>query len=488
MNFSVSVIVITICTSVILSAVARIGRPMNLEQWSVGNRRFGTLLVFLLMAGESFTTFTVLGSSGFAYSHGGAVYYILAYECLAYTLSYWLLPVIWRYAKSHKLVSLPDFLRTKYDSRALGVVAALVGIVALIPYIVLQLKGMAIIVSTASAGTLSPIAGILLGATAIGINVLLSGVHGSAWVSSVKDVLIVCLVVFLGVYLPHHYYGSIPAMFASVEAAKPGFTAIAPSGFSPVWFGSTIALSTLGFFMWPHVFAATFTSGSVSVLRRNAWILPLYSLLLALVFFVGFTAVGVLPQLKGAQADLSLFKLSMLALPSWVIAILGATGALCAIVPGSMLVLTTSILFSRDVVGAAKRNLTDQLTVRIAKAAVPIVVVISVAFALSGGQTVVALLLMGYNFVTQLAPAFFASLLRRNPATSTGAVCGISVGVISVALISLTNTRIGTLLPFLPDVLRDVNVGIVALVLNVITFMLTSALERFLPTSTKLAP
>ncbi len=488
MNFSTSIILATVFASVLLSALPRLSRKMDLEQWSVGDRAFGTLFVFLLMAGESFTTFTVLGASGFAYGHGGAVYYILAYECLAYTLSFWLSPAIWRYAKKHRLVSLPDFLRKKYDSRTLGVLAAIVGIVALIPYIVLQLKGMAIIVSTASSNALSPTAGILLGAAAITINVLLSGVHGSAWVSSVKDIVIVLLVVFLGIYLPTHYYGGIHAMFASVEASKRGFAAIAPTGFSTVWFASTIILSTLGFFMWPHVFAATFTSGSVKVLRRNAILLPAYSLLLALVFFVGFTAVGIVPGLAGAQADLSLFKLAIGAMPDWFIAILGAAGALCAIVPGSMLVLTTSILFSRDLVCASGPARSDHFTVSLAKIAVPVIMLICVSFALSGSQTVVALLLMGYNFVTQLAPAFFSSLLKRNPATTRGSISGVVVGVLSVAVISLTGTRTATLLPFLPDSLRDINVGIVALVANVFVFVVVSLMERRFPAARELAP
>ena len=74
---------------------------------------------------------------------GAPVYYILSYGSLAYMLSYWLLPPIWRYAKEHRLVSQPDFFARKYDSPALGVLVALVGMVALIPYLVLQLKGSA---------------------------------------------------------------------------------------------------------------------------------------------------------------------------------------------------------------------------------------------------------------------------------------------------------------------------------------------------------
>jgi hypothetical protein len=60
------------------------GRQMNLEQWTVAGRAFGAPLVFLLMAGEIYTTFTFLGGSGFAYGKGGAAYYILCYGALAY--------------------------------------------------------------------------------------------------------------------------------------------------------------------------------------------------------------------------------------------------------------------------------------------------------------------------------------------------------------------------------------------------------------------
>jgi solute:Na+ symporter, SSS family len=52
---------------------------MDLEQWAVGGRGFGWIFVFLLLAGEIYTTFTFLGASGFSYGQGAPVYYILAY-------------------------------------------------------------------------------------------------------------------------------------------------------------------------------------------------------------------------------------------------------------------------------------------------------------------------------------------------------------------------------------------------------------------------
>ena len=51
-------------------------RRMDLEQWTVANRGFGVVLVWLLMAGEVYTTFSFLGASGWAYSRGGPTLYV----------------------------------------------------------------------------------------------------------------------------------------------------------------------------------------------------------------------------------------------------------------------------------------------------------------------------------------------------------------------------------------------------------------------------
>src|ERR687885_2428871 len=99
MNAALIIIFAVILLALALGLRASRGRDMDLEQWSVGGRGFGTIFVFLLLAGEIYTTFTFLGGSGWAYGKGGPAFYITAYGVLAYIMSYWLLPAIWRYAK-----------------------------------------------------------------------------------------------------------------------------------------------------------------------------------------------------------------------------------------------------------------------------------------------------------------------------------------------------------------------------------------------------
>jgi SSS family solute:Na+ symporter len=462
-----------------LGVRARQGHDMNLEQWSVGGRSFGTAFVFLLMAGEIYTTFTFLGGSGFAYGKGAAAYYILSYATLAYILSYWLLPPIWRYAKSHRLVSQPHFLASKYSSPSLGVLVAIVDVVALVPYLVLQFKGLGIIVATASYGVISPTAAVWIGAIVVTVYVTISGVRGSAWNSVLKDLMILAIVVFLGVYLPIHFYGGFESMFHAIDTAKPGFLTFPAKGSSVAWFQSTVLLTSLGFFMWPHTFGSVFTARDERIFRRNAAVLPLYQLILLFVFFVGFAASLKVPGLKGSDIDLSLFHLSLQAFDPWFIGVIGAAGVLTALVPGSMILNAAATLLANDVYrGAVDRQAADAKVTTLARLLVPVIALIAVFFTLKGGETIVALLLMGYSFVTQLFPAVVSSLAARNWVTKQGAAAGIVAGVAVVAYTTLTHASIGHWFPSLPDAVKDLNIGLVALALNIVVLLIVSAVTQ----------
>jgi SSS family solute:Na+ symporter len=478
MNTALVIIFATILFALVLGVQARRGRTMDLEQWAVGGRGFGTVFVFLLMAGEIYTTFTFLGGSGWAYGRGAPTFYILSYGSLAYVISYWLLPVIWRYAKAERLHTQPDFFARKYRSPTLGVLVALVGVVALVPYLVLQFKGLGIIVSTASDGAISSALAVWIGAAAVTAYVIVSGVHGSAWTAVVKDILILAVVLFLGIYLPLHYYGGWQPMFAAIDAAKPGFLTLAPRGQSIAWFDSTVLLTALGFYMWPHSFGSAYTARDERVFRRNAVFMPLYQLILLFVFLVGFAAILQVPGLKGGDVDLALFHLSQQTFAPWFVGVIGAAGVLTALVPGSMILLTAGSLLANNIVRVAHPAAHELHISLLARGLVPVVALVAVYFTLSGSTTIVQLLLMGYSFVTQLFPALIASLARRNPVTTPGAIAGIIVGVAAVAVLSLSGASIHSLFPFLPDALQDLNVGIVALILNIAALLLVSAATR----------
>jgi SSS family solute:Na+ symporter len=108
---------------------------------------------------------------------------------------------------------------------------------------------------------------------------------------------------------------------------------------------------------------------------------------------------------------------------------------------------------------------------------VPLVALVAVFFTLKGGETIVALLLMGYSLVTQLFPSLVLSLASRNIATREGAAAGIIAGVATVAVVSLTGANLHTL-RWLPAQIQDLNIGIVALAVNFMVLIVVSLATR----------
>lgn len=464
--------------TIFLALRARKKQKMTLQNWTVGNRSFNTVFVFLLTAGEVYTTFSFLGGSGWTYSKGVSAIYVMVYISLSYVTSYFLLPLIWEYANKHQLVSQSDFFARKYQSRGLGIFVAAIGVIAIIPIIVIQLKGLGIIVSLTSYGRIPMNIAIIIGTLAIVLYSVLSGIRGVAWISVLKDLMILFVIVFMGIYLPLHYYGSFSELFKQVEAFKPELLTFPKTTYSITWFISTVLFYVLGFYMWPQVFASTFTAKNANTFRKNAIISPLYTLMLLFVLFIGFTAVLQVPGLTGEESDLALIQLSIKSFDPFFVGIIGAAGMLTALVPGAMLLMTASTLVSKNIVFGWKTKPNDARVAFWSKCFVPILGGLACLFVFQGGNALAAILQVGYSLIVQLCPALFASLLKKNPLTKEGAFAGMAVGILITIFISNYSMTLSTLFPNLPAVISDINIGFLPLLANLIVAILISLMTQ----------
>ena len=176
--------------------------------------------------------------------------------------------------------------------------------------------------------------------------------------------------------------------------------------------------------------------------------------------------------------DLALLEITTQTFPAWSVGIVGGAGLLTALVPGSLLLMVSATVLVNNVYKAFAPSTTDQQVANYAKFVVPLVALAALYFTLSGGQTIVILLLLGYSLVTQLFPSLIFSLMPNNFVTKYGAAAGIAVGVVLVAYITITGSTIGTLFPFLPQAIQDINVGIIALLANVAVMVAVSLATR----------
>lgn len=344
----------------------------------------------------------------------------------------------------------------------------------MVPYLALQFQGLGLIVSVASSGSISSLVAAIIGTIAVTTYVMISGIRGSAWTAVIKDAMVLVVVIFLGLYLPFTLYGGIGDMFREIQAQKPGFLALPGEGYSVSWFISTVILTALGFYMWPHTFTSTFSAENDKIFKRNAIFLPLYQLILLFVFFVGFAAVLQVPGLSGEKVDESLLIISTKEFGPFMVGLIGATGLLTALVPGSIILMVAATVLAKNVFGALSPSTSERSIGTLAKVLVPVVALVALWFSQQSGQGVVLLLLLGYSLVTQLFPAVIFSLMHNNFVTKWGACAGIAVGVATVTYVTAAGTTIGELFPFLPQSLADTNIGIVALVVNFVVLVAVS--------------
>ena len=125
-------------------------------------------------------------------------------------------------------------------------------------------------------------------------------------------------------------------------------------------------LTSVTFYMWPQYFAASFTARSGKVLRRNAVIMPLYSITTPLMLFVGLSAVLVLPGLS--NGDLSLLMMVRKTFPAWFLGVVGGAGALTAMVPAAIQLLTGATLYAKNLFRPILApGMTEQQVAKLAK-------------------------------------------------------------------------------------------------------------------------
>jgi len=402
-----------------LYSVRRI--KMDPTQYIVGGRSFGTLFLWILLAGEVYTSFTFLGAAGWAYGKGAPAFYILAYGTIGYIISYFYLPEVCRIGKEKHLLTSPDFFQARYGSKVLTTGVAVLQFLLIIPYVTLQLTGVQIVLSIAGYGHYDATVAVAAAFALIVIFTFTAGLHGAAWASIVKDALVLGAVIFAGVVLPLHFFGSFGTLFDRVLAASPHWLTLS-AGSTPLgmnWFISTVLLTSIGFYMGPHSIAAVYSARDGDTIRRNAIFLPFYQIVLLLVFLAGFTALVVTPGLKGAAADQSFLLVVQRYYPAWVLGIIGGAGCLAALLPASAQLLGASSVFAKNVLGE----------VRWTRAFVIVIAAGAFVMWLFWNKTLVDLLLLYYNGVTQFTPAFiFGIYWKRASAWAIGS--GIAAGEI----------------------------------------------------------
>jgi SSS family solute:Na+ symporter len=321
----------------------------HIDEWGLGGRKFGTWVTWFLVGGDFYTAYTVIAVPALVYAVGAYGFFALPYTIIVYPFVFLVMPKLWKRAKENGYVTAGDVVFGQYGSRGLELAVAVTGVLAVMPYIALQLVGMAAVIKALGLhgeglrGEL-PLA---IAFIILAVYTYSAGLRAPALIAFVKDIMIY-IVVLAAVALIPWELGGYGAVF---QAADDAFKAKGAGGIllgdsQMVAYASLALGSALAAFMYPHTLTGIFASASGNTIRKNAALLPAYTLLLGLLALLGYMAHAA--HLNVASPNDVVPALFQTLFPSWFAGFAFAAIAIGALVPAAVMSIGAANLFTRN--------------------------------------------------------------------------------------------------------------------------------------------
>ncbi len=445
----------------------------RIDEWGLGGRSFGTWVTWFLVGGDFYTAYTVIAVPALVYTVGAYGFFALPYTIIVYPFVFMAMPILWRRAKEFGYVTAGDVVHGQYGSRGLELAVAATGVIATMPYIALQLVGMTAVLKALGLHGEVPLG---VAFAVLALYTYSAGLRAPALIAFVKDIMIY-IVVLTAVALVPWKLGGYANVFASAD------TAFQAKGAGSLLLGenqyvayATLALgSALAAFMYPHTLTGIFAAKSAATIRKNAVLLPAYTLLLGLLALLGYMgrAAGLHVESPNDVVPV-LFKTLF---SSWFAGFAYAAIAIGALVPAAVMSIGAANLFSRNFWKAyVNPDVTDKGEAQVAKitslvvkiGALLVVIFLPTQFALD-------LQLLGGVWILQTLPALVFGLYTkwfRAPGLLVGWFAGFFLGTYLAWLNGLKPLQ----LIVIGDTQFTMYIGLLALGVNVICTVLINAL------------
>ncbi|HEU5268368.1 MAG TPA: sodium:solute symporter [Jatrophihabitans sp.] len=342
----------------------RADSPHSLDEWGLGGRSFGTVITWFLLGGDLYTAYTFIAVPAAMFATGAVSgYFAVAYTILVYPIIFIFMPRMWSVAHSKGYVTAADFIRGRFDSRILALAVAITGILATMPYIALQLVGIQAVIDTIGIGgkgnAFVQDLPLLIAFAVLAAYTYSSGLRAPALIAFVKDSLVYLVIavaiVYVGVHVGfHHLFQAAQTKMATKNPKTHAATGVFVPAKNSYWAYATLALgSAMALFMYPHSMTAVLSGRSRNVIRRNASILPTYSLMLGLLALLGYAAIAEKTSVIGSDGkpnpQLAVPHFFRDQFPHWFAGVAYAAIAIGALVPAAIMSIAAANLFTRNV-------------------------------------------------------------------------------------------------------------------------------------------
>jgi SSS family solute:Na+ symporter len=468
-----------------------------LHEWGLGGRRFGTVITWFLIGGDFYTAYTVIAVPALVYSVGAYGFFALPYTIIVYPLVFLIMPRLWGICRANHHVTVADFVHVRYGSKSLALAVAITGIIATMPYIALQLIGMQVVIAGLGFGG-TPFPGanqlisqlpwfdtmirdlpLIIAFLILAFYTYTSGLRAPAMIAFVKDVMIYIVVIAAVTIIPLHL-GGYGAVFRAAQLAldaKGGAAGLTLKPNQMLPFATLAFGSALAAFMYPHTITGVLSSSSAETVRKNAVLLPIYTLLLGLIALLGYMALAAGIKLDKPTGVVPALFLKVF--PSWFVGFSFAAIAIGALVPAAIMSIGAANLFTRNIWKAFIDSRMDPAresnVAKIVSLGVKIGALVFIIFLPT--QYAIDLQLLGGVWILQTFPAIvFGLFLTRLRAP--GPLAGWAVGMILGTWMAEA-MQLKPVFPFqVGGQTYAIYIGVIALIANLVVSFLISLITK----------
>lgn len=410
------------------------GKDKDFNDYAVGGRSFGSWYQTMSFLNTWYPGTVFIAWAGMAATAGAIGFYALTYSLLIVVVMYLISRRVWLWGANFNLQTQSDLIGMRFNSRAVRIIAAVIGIVTQFPFIVLGMQALGMVFYYASYGHLSFRQAVVLGIAVLVIRqywTVKMGMRGVVITDFVQGLVayVIGSILLLGLIIwlvrHGHGFGDVPPTLWTL----PGLG----SATGPLYLFSLVFTGAIGGFAWPGMFARLFTANGVRTLKNSAGL----GVPLSFIFFSLLVIFAILAStLTGVSKNPDhVFFMTTDMFGPWLVALAGVVVFAANVGSVDGLLQANGAQLAKDVVGDFV-DLSDRGKVITAKIGIVAITVAAGAVASLNLTGLITLAIVSYQGIVQLAvPLFLGIFWRRG--NKFGAVAGMLVGVGTAAVLQV---------------------------------------------------
>lgn len=444
-------------------------KSADFTEYAVASRSFGSWFQAMSFVNTWLPGTVFIAFFGLAAGSGVIGYYVLPYSLLAVFLMLVIAKPVFRWGERFDLRTQADFVGMRYNSDAVRMVSALIGVVSLFPWLILAFQSVGVLFKYSGYGHLSSTAAVIAGAIILGIRQIWTvrmGVRGIVISDMVQGIAaylgggLIALGFIIWMLSIGEGFDRIPEEFAHLPGRG--------SEVGSLYYFSLVFTGAFGALCWPDMFVRLFTGSGVKVIQDSAR----HAAFIMIAFLIVLLTAAMLAHNYPGVADAPDNSWFILAGVGGPIVMGLASVALFGAAAGNTNALTASIgtHAAQDLIHL-KTGGNEEIT-RTAKKVIVVATVLAVVGAIltiDWTSKLFLLAVVAYQGIVQLAPSLYLGIFWRR-GTAAGALAGMIVGFIVAIAFQI-------IYPVSVPWLAGLTSGIVGLIINTIIYVALSILR-----------